>query len=63
MRIIAFNEHVDGIHDMKDQEEFEVMLASETFQKVWPLLDKGLQILSILLKVGAQVIVGWLHKS
>jgi hypothetical protein len=27
-------EHIDGIHDVKDQEGFEVMLASETFQKV-----------------------------
>ncbi len=51
-------EHIDGIHDVKDQEGFEVMLASETFQKVQPLLDKGLQILSILLKVGAQLTIG-----
>ncbi len=48
----------DGIHDVKDQKGFEVMLASETFQKTWPLLDKGLRILSIFFKVGAQIIVG-----
>jgi hypothetical protein len=51
-------EHIDGIHDVKNQEGFEVMLANETFQKVRPLLDKGLQILSILLKVGAQLTIG-----
>jgi hypothetical protein len=51
-------EHIDGIHVVKDQEGFEVMLGSETFQKVQPLVDKGLWILSILLKVGAQFTAG-----
>jgi hypothetical protein len=51
-------EHIDGIHVVKDQEGFEVMLGSETFQKVQPLVDKGLWVLSILLKVGAQLTVG-----
>ncbi len=33
-------------------------LESETFHKIRPRLEKGLQVLSILLKVGAQLTVG-----
>ncbi len=51
-------EHVDGIHVVKDQEGFEVLLGSEMFQRMQPLIDKGLWILSILLKVGAQFTAG-----
>jgi hypothetical protein len=51
-------EHIDGIHDVEGQKGFEVMLQSKTFHKIRPLLDKGLQILSILLKVGAQLTTG-----
>jgi hypothetical protein len=51
-------EHVDGIHVVKDQEGFEVLFGSETFQRMQPLIDKGLWILSILLKVGAHFTAG-----
>jgi hypothetical protein len=51
-------EHINGIHVVKDQKGFEVVLGSETFSKVQPLVDKGLWILSILLKMGAHFTTG-----
>ncbi len=51
-------EHILGFHDVEGQKGWNVKLESETFHKIRPLLDKGLQVLSILLKVGAQLTVG-----
>jgi hypothetical protein len=43
---------------VEGQKGLNVKLESETFHKIRPLLEKGLQVLSILLKVGAQLTVG-----
>jgi hypothetical protein len=51
-------EHIDGFHDVEGQEGWNVKLESETFHKIRPLLQKGLQLLTILLKIGAQLTVG-----
>jgi hypothetical protein len=51
-------EHIHGFHDVDGQKGWNVKLESETFHKIRPLLEKGLQVLSILLKVGAQLTVG-----
>ncbi|CAM6079271.1 unnamed protein product [Sphagnum tenellum] len=51
-------EHIDGIHVVKDQKGFEVVLGNETFSKMQPLVEKGLWILSILLKMGAHFTTG-----
>jgi hypothetical protein len=51
-------EHIHGFHDVEGQKGWNVKLESETFHKIRPLLEKGLQVLSILLKVGAQLTVG-----
>lgn len=51
-------EHIHGFHDVEGQKGWNVKLESETFHRIRPLLEKGLQVLSILLKVGAQLTVG-----
>ncbi|CAM6037339.1 unnamed protein product [Sphagnum compactum] len=51
-------EDIHGFHDVEGQNGWNVKLESETFHKIRPLLEKGLQVLSILLKVGAQLTVG-----
>ncbi|CAM6037340.1 unnamed protein product [Sphagnum compactum] len=51
-------EHIHGFHDVEGQKGWNVKLESKTFHKIRPLLEKGLQVLSILLKVGAQLTVG-----
>jgi len=51
-------EHIHGFHDVEGQKGLNVKLESETFHKIRPLLEKGLQVLSILLKVGAQLTLG-----
>jgi hypothetical protein len=50
-------EHIHGFHDVEGQKGLNVKLESETFHRIRPLLEKGLQVLSILLKVGAQLTV------
>jgi hypothetical protein len=51
-------EHIHGYHDVEGQKGWNVKLESQTFHKIRPLLDKGLQVLSILLKAGAQLTIG-----
>ncbi len=51
-------ENIHGFHDVEGQKGWNVKLESETFHKIRPFLEKGLQVLSILLKVGAQLTVG-----
>ncbi len=51
-------EHIHGFHDVQGQKGLNVKLESATFHKIRPLLEKGLQVLSILLKVGAQLTAG-----
>jgi len=51
-------EDIHGFHDVEGQNGWNVKLESETFHKIRPLLEKGLLVLSILLKVGAQLTVG-----
>jgi hypothetical protein len=51
-------EHIHGFHEVEGQKGWNVKLESETFHKIRPLLEKGLQVLSILLKVGAQLTLG-----
>jgi hypothetical protein len=51
-------EHIHGFHDVEGQKGWNVKLESETFHRIRPLLEKGLQVLSILLKVGAQLTIG-----
>jgi hypothetical protein len=51
-------EHIHGFHDVEGQKGWNVKLESETFHKIQPLLEKGLQVFSILLKAGAQLTVG-----
>jgi len=57
-RLRLMCEHIHGFHDVKGQKGLNVKLESETFHKIRPLLEKGLQVLSILLKVGAQLTAG-----
>jgi hypothetical protein len=51
-------EHIHGFHYVEGQNGWNVKLESETFHKIRPLLEKGLQVLSIFLKVGAQLTIG-----
>jgi hypothetical protein len=51
-------EHIRGFHEVQGQKGLNVKLESETFHKIRPLLEKGLQVLTILLKAGAQLTVG-----
>jgi hypothetical protein len=51
-------EHIHGFHDVQGQKGLNVNLESKTFHNIRPLLEKGLQLLTILLKVGAQLTVG-----
>jgi hypothetical protein len=51
-------EHINGYHEVRGQKGLNVKLESETFHKIRPLLEKGLQVLTILLKVGAQLTAG-----
>jgi hypothetical protein len=51
-------EHIGGFHDVEGQKGWNVKLENETFHKIRPFLEKGLEVLSILLKAGAQFTVG-----
>ncbi len=62
-RIETFNlhllcEHVEGIHVVDEQHGCEVTMLSARAQQIVPYLVIGLNIFSLLLKVGAHIVAG-----